>query len=111
MKLPEKFKIFVKSPEHSKNVQDHLFSLGYKWKSGDKEYISLPESYHCIYVNDYGKNELTYGSGSLNYPEFELIEKISFDLKDKKEVVKIGEKSYYMSDLEIALSNIKPIEE
>lgn len=107
MKLPEKFKIFVKSPEHSKKVQDHLFSLGYKWNSGDNKYFSLPESCQCIYVNDYGKNELTYGTGSVKCPEFELIEY----LKEKKEVVKIGEKSYYISDLEVAISNIKPIEE
>ena len=29
----ENFKIRVKSPENSKKIQEHLFSLGYEWRT------------------------------------------------------------------------------
>ena len=47
------------------------------------------------------------------YTEMKLIETVSYSLEGVKqrEKICIGEKSYYIDELEVALKNIKPITE
>ena len=109
----------IKSPEHSEKVQKHLFSLGYVWgdwkgkigmdvrevRHTEKPILEILEDRKVIfwtYLYDYSRD----------HPhELELIETVSYELKEvpKKEVVTIGEKSYYKDELEVALKNINPI--
>ena len=45
-------KFRVSSPEHSKEIQDALFEMGYKWASGNKEVLYTHESF--LYTDDIG---------------------------------------------------------
>jgi len=108
------YKIRIESPEHSRKVQEHLFSLGYKWGgTNSTDVISIfPET-----IVFYSTSKKIYYFVAkkcetlLGYQEVELIETVSYELKEipKKEVVTIGEKSYYKDELEVALKNINPI--
>lgn len=106
------FKIRVKSPEHSKLIQEKLFEMDYKWGQGKiVSYTDKP----FLYVQQNGRH-LTYGvmenefiCNSDDYTELELVEKISYDLKEIKKIVKVGNLSYYEDELANALKNIKPI--
>lgn len=113
----QKFKIRVKNSEHSEKIQNKLFELGYKWNSGGKTIQHTDKPF--LYVNDYDENGITFSTAligecyfdSMNLSEVELIEKIEYEFKEipKKNVVKIGENSYYEDELNEALKNIKPI--
>jgi hypothetical protein len=104
------YRIRIKSPEHSEKVQKHLFSLGYTWHGWstvifvDKRFLTFDSEIKIIYYNESFFNDLPN-------QEVELIETVSYELKEvpKKEVVTIGEKSYYKDELEVALKNINPI--
>jgi len=108
------YKIRIKSPEHSEKVQKHLSSLGYTWYGWstdltavifvDKRFLTFDSEIKRIYYNKSFFNDLPNR-------EVELIETVSYELKEvpKKEVVTIGEKSYYKDELEVALKNINPI--
>jgi hypothetical protein len=108
-------KIRINSPEHSEKVQKHLFSLGITWAYGSTvvqhtraNFLTFDSNYKRIlfyYFPSYKFEEFT------KHQEVELIEKVSYELKEipKKEVVTIGEKSYYKDELETALKNINPI--
>jgi hypothetical protein len=107
------YKIRIKSPEHSKMVQEHLFSLGYRWADGVTSVMYTEVSFlifkssakRIFYFPSYNYEKLS------DWQEVELIETVSYELKEvpKKEVVTIGEKSYYKDELEVALKNINPI--
>jgi len=108
-----KYKIRIKSPEHSEKVQDYLFSLGYTWAEGitavmytDAKFIVFDITSKIIYFVPFYRIEKI-----AEYQEVELIETVSYELKEilKREVVTIGEKSYYKDELEVALKNINPI--
>jgi hypothetical protein len=102
------YRIRIKSPEHSEKVQKHLFSLGYTWYGifVDKRFLTFDSEIKRIY---YTNSESFFNN--LPYREVELIETVSYEFKEvhKKEVVTIGEKSYYKDELEVALKNINPI--
>lgn len=42
--IPEKGIIKIKDPQHCADVQEYLFSLGYRWASGDKSLLYLSAS-------------------------------------------------------------------
>ena len=91
--------------------------------------VYYPENL-TIYYSDNGNKQLYRSNGELYFdehrlPEVELVEKfsyewietnnkirivetVSYEFKEipKREVVKIGEKSYFLDELEIALKNI-----
>jgi hypothetical protein len=100
------YKIRIKSPEHSEKVQKHLFSLGYRWDGCD-QLIKNTDKPFLVFQGKY----LYWFDTDTDFPELELIETVSYELKEvpKKEVVTIGEKSYYKDELEVALKNINPI--
>jgi hypothetical protein len=110
------YKIRIKSPEHSEKVQKHLSSLGYTWYGWStdlnavifvgKRFLTFDSEIKRIY---YTNSESLFNN--LPNREVELIETVSYELKEvpKKEVVTIGEKSYYKDELEVALKNINPI--
>jgi hypothetical protein len=107
-------KIICKSAEHLEKVQNYLFSNGYRWggryesapyelKKGFKGDICIFPEVRQFFFWDLVK--------PFYFTEVELIEKVSYELKEipKREVVTIGEKSYYKDELEVALKNINPI--
>ena len=108
-------KIYSKNFEHSRKIQEKLFEMGYSWTFDLGKEVSF-EVRPFIYAN--GEGHITYGTdykqflSNTNFCEVELIETVSYEFKEipKKEVVKIGENSYYVDELEVALKNIKPIQ-
>ena len=99
------FKIRVKSPEHSKKIQEHLLTIGWTWYKECKYLLFDSVKYIMTYSDD------EYFFNNHPYPEVELVETVSYEFKEipKREVVNIGEKSYFLDELEIALKNINPI--
>jgi hypothetical protein len=116
------YKIKIKSPEHSMKVEKHLFSLGYTWAYNSILYfdrikiINYPMYFFFGELNCYGEVKKIYWSDRekkfivSHNKEVELIETVSYELKEvKRNVVKVGELSYYEDELADALKNIKPI--
>ena len=107
------------NPEFSEKVQKYLFSqdvrwYGYRGTSGKNvDFVEEP----ALFVR--GNGFLAYGSnydkrrfdGLKEYKEMKLIETVSYSLEEVKqrEKICIGEKNYYLDELEVALKNIKPI--
>ena len=117
--MPEfkSFKIRVNSPEHSEKIQKHLLNLGYEWSITKSKNIS-EENKSSPFLFAYSDGSVTSAHNlSQNYfkshknIEVELVETVSYEFKEikKREVLKIGNNSYYMDELEIALKNINPI--
>ena len=91
--IPEfkNMKFRVKDEEHSKKIQEHLFSLGYKWNNTN----SVPQytSGIGLFTNSYGwlsflLNDKEYFEQSTD-PEYQLKEIISYELEEVKPVKKI----------------------
>jgi hypothetical protein len=105
--------IRIKSPDHSRKVQKHLFSLGYKWNTWNTLGVEVMYIEKPVLVIFEDRKVISWSEKSDLYPyqELELFETVSYEFKEipKKEVVTIGEKSYYKDELEIALKNINPI--
>ena len=80
------FKIKVESEEHSREIQEWLFSLGYKWMGGGTDPKSLTAPFLFL-KKDEGDEELTikYGFWSGYFEESTLPEKWFYDgeLHDK----------------------------
>lgn len=111
-------KIWIgENPIYSKKVQEYLFTQGFRWNGvcNDKGVNFIYKS--TIVANNRGI--LFYGIytksafDSLTYTEMKLIETVSYSLEEVKqrEKICIGEKNYYLDELEVALKNIKPITE
>jgi len=105
--------IRIKSPDHSRKVQKHLFSLGYKWDNHLTSGVEVVNTENPTLVILEDRKVICWSEKLDLYPyqELELIETISYEFKEipKKEVVTIGEKSYYKDELEVALKNINPL--
>lgn len=104
------FKIKIKSPEHCEKVQKYLFSIGYKWSDSTTDLKHLD----AVGIMVYGDDKRFFYMKSVNewndVVELELVETVSYELKEvKRNVVKVGENSYYEDELAEALKNIKPI--
>lgn len=85
-------KFRVKDEEHSKKIQEHLFSLGYKWSNTN----SVPQytSGIGLFTNSYGwlnflLDDKEYFEQSTD-PEYQLKEIISYELEEVKPVKSIA---------------------
>ena len=85
-------KFRVKDEEHSKKIQEHLFSLGYKWSNTN----SVPQytSGIGLFTNSYGwlrslVNDKEYFEQSTD-PEYQLKETISYSLEEVKPIKTIA---------------------
>ena len=102
------------NPTYSKKVQEYLFSQGVLWiHNGDKvvrhtntNYIVVGEM-HRLWC---GGNRGATPFEMVDCKEMKLIETVTYTLEAVREKICIGEKSYYIDELEVALKNIKPIE-
>ncbi len=115
----EKIKIRVNSPEHSEKIQKKLFELGCEWAtlSNNKKVSYVDQQY--LFVGTFDENKITYSSAVADddyfenqpHKEVELIETITYEFREipKRNVVKVGEFSYYEDELSEALKNIKSI--
>ena len=67
------YKIRVKSPEHSRIIQEFFFSEGYEWADGGK--IVLNEEHPSLFVRD---GEVLWGNDTAidRHLEFDLIKLI-----------------------------------
>jgi hypothetical protein len=89
-----------------KAIKKHLNSLGAYWV-GDYEgrflYVDL---YGAVFL---GNDDIIFKESVKQ--EMKLIETVTYSLEEVKqrEKICIGEKSYYIDELEVALKNIKPI--
>ena len=102
------------NPTYSKRVQDFLFSQGVRWNGGgdeetvcciNKDSLFIGGDGNLFYAN-YNKARFDFED---KYTEMKLIETTRYTLKEVKEKIFIGEKSYYIDELTKALENIKPI--
>ena len=97
--------------ELSAKVQRYLFSQGYTWRMGQK-HVMYGNKVGLITINDNNQTfGFTEGLVSDIYEEVELTEEVSYVLEPVKvrETIAIGDKNYYLDELEVALENIKPI--
>ena len=83
-------KFRVRDEEHSKQIQEYLFSLGYKWFSD--EAIKM-QSKPFLFANSYGglgwANDLSYFEKH-EHAEYQLKETISYSLEEVKPIKTIA---------------------
>ena len=110
----ENVKIWIgeNNEEYSRKVQEYLFSQGIGWVVGDNvvrntERLNIFIDSHQKFIS--GDFDET-GFKKTSRKEMKLIETVSYSLEEVREKICIGEKSYYLDELEVALKNIKPIE-
>jgi hypothetical protein len=111
----ENVKIWIgeKNGEYSRKVQEYLFSQGIEWVAGSNVVHNTER------LNIFVDSRQKFISGNYNATEFKnssrkemkLIENVTYTLEEVKqrEKICIGDKSYYIDELEVALKNIKPI--
>ena len=105
-------KFRVRDEEHSKQIQEALFELGYRWPIYGTEVIHTAAVYLC--ASQTGELDWSVMESSfLNqaFPEYELKFKPEFVEVVKEEVVELNGKLYNKKQLEEALSKLKPIQE
>lgn len=115
----EGMKFRVKDEEHSKLIQEHLFSLGYGWEGrgfGVLEKVVKHTSHAFLYT--YSNKQICYGDDIENFetkdfPEIELVATTTYSLKpvEKEEFVELNGKKYNKKDLEEALSKLHPVDD
>ena len=84
-------KFRVKDEEHSKQIQEHLFSLGYHWDDQARgvDYTDAP----FLFTTRRGYISQTYNSGyseNNEYPEYRLKETKSYSLEEVKPIKSIA---------------------
>jgi hypothetical protein len=103
--------------EYSRKVQEYLFSQGAKWNTEKDTIVRFTEK-TSLFAGRSGEITMLYGNydksvfDSLSsFKEMKLIETVSYSLEEVivREKICIGEKNYYIDELEVALKNIKPI--
>lgn len=94
-------KFRVNSPEHSKQIQKHLFTLGYKWKLETHAVVEKTNEPFLYAGEDgwimYGTSEDYFKKST--YKEYTLQEIKSYALVGKKETITIDGKEYYKEDV------------
>lgn len=110
--IPEfkNMKFRVKDEEHSKKIQEHLFSLGYKW-SNTQFSTTIYKSGIWLFTNSYGRlsfllNDKEYFDQSTD-PEYQLKEIISYELEEVKPVKKIVATLGIDLDIEVTINGEK----
>lgn len=84
-------KFRVKDEEHSKQIQEYLFSLGYHWddRARGVDYTDAV----FLFTNRRGYISQTYNSGygeNHEHPEYQLKETISYSLEEVKPIKSIA---------------------
>ena len=117
------FKFRITNAEDFKGVQEYLFSEGYEWYYAKKEIQEWIYGYsnglfnvtsggyiQCMDARDIHCMDAAYFE-RMPCPEYELMKSISYSLEPVKvrKTVVIGDKVYYLDELEVAIKNIKPI--
>lgn len=94
-------KFRVNSPEHSKQIQEHLFTLGYLWVSESHAVVEKTDK-PFLYANEDGRikcGTLEYTFKDPLHKEYTLQEITSYTLVEKKETITIDGKEYYKEDV------------
>lgn len=104
-------KFRVNSPEHSKQIQEHLFTLGYLWDGESKAGVENTH-FEFLYTNSDGR--IKYGSLECTfkdplYKEYTLQEITSYTIVEKKETVTIDGKEYYKEDVLKRLAELESL--
>lgn len=84
-------KFRVKDEEHSKQIQEYLFSLRYHWD--DRTRVVAYTDAAFLFTNRRGYISQTYNSGygeNHEYPEYRLKETKSYSLEEVKPIKKIA---------------------
>ena len=109
--------IKIEIENNGKAIQEYLFSQGNTWNTLKSiEDATIHEINHrkFLYVGSLGLLFLN-GTDSdtcvyqMNMPIMKFIKTVSYSLEEVREKICIGEKEYYIDELEVALKNIKPI--
>lgn len=96
-------KFRVKKEEHSRKIQEYLFSLGYKWRDGSKQVQLTSEPY--LYADRKGK--ILKGETWVHFkgdtcPEYTLEETVAYSLKEvdtkNKEIEEIEKEMRALAD-------------
>jgi hypothetical protein len=115
-KMIANIKIWIgkNNEEYSRLVQEQLFSYGLTWNSGDRTFLNTDMPVLCV---GFGTNQRISCNGLsregfeiLTQKEMKLVSVYSLEEVKDREKITIGDKSYYLDELEVALKNIKPIE-
>ena len=83
-------KFRVKDEEHSKQIQEYLFSLGYQWD--DRAHVVDYTDAAFLFTTRRGYLSQTYNSGyseNHEYPEYRLKETKSYSLEEVKPIKSI----------------------
>lgn len=101
--------IRIKDEQHSKEVQEKLFKMGYEWSVRGKE---VSYTHGTVLVLDetsfirYGKGDWYLLEGDV---EVTVVETIFYEFKEVESVIELNGKKYRKQDLEEALKNLKPL--
>jgi len=110
----KEMKFRVKDVEHSAKIQEHLFSLGYKWWSGST--VQLTSSPYIFTEKDGRICKSDSGStfDKDSSPEMHLVENIQItyslvEVNSAPETVELNGQTYLKADLEEAMAKLSPI--
>lgn len=103
-------KFRINDEEHSRQVQEHLFSLGYFWGFWEKQVLYTKAPY--IYTQK--GRLLCYGTISKDFdedksPEFKLVTSVM--LEECEKVIRLFGKVYTEDQVKEALKNVKEYNE
>lgn len=104
-------KFRVNSSEHSKQIQEHLFTLGYKWICEVRQAVEKTDK-PFLYVEECG--QITYGDTEEYFKnsihkEYTLQEITAYTLVEKKETITIDGKEYYKEDILKRLAELESL--
>ncbi len=94
-------KIRIKSEDHSRKVQDHLFSLGYEWKGGGNRYFPNYVEAFTAYEEEDG-NKYIYFCYKDSFDDYEIQE-----VELVTEVTEDGKVCTYLKEVEPPLKKWK----
>lgn len=105
-------KMRVESPEHSEQIQEKLFEMGYRWADGCKRVQHTHNVGLCTRSNGNIYRFVCESSFNIDgRPEFTLETTAALVEKPKVETVELNGKTYLKSDLELALNKLTPVKE
>ena len=115
----KEMKFLVKDEEHSRQIQKALFGLGYKWWCiGGAVKEIMHTGTQALYADSDGAithsdRDYFFSQNVEDIPEYTVKEVVSYEIVPVKdeEVIVLAGKVYKKSELEEALSKIKPIGE
>ena len=94
-----------KTSAYEEAIKKHLVDMGHKgWTGWSGKFIFIRDNGYI----EHGYSDIVFNESLKK--EMKLVETVSYRLEAVREKICIGEKSYYLDELEVALKNIKPIE-